>query len=423
MAAYSKWNLSLLGRITVIKTLVIPKMIHVLSILPVNENSVVKEAEKLIKEFIWNGKKPKTTYVSLAQTYEDGGLKLTHLPSLINALRITWVKRLMTTSGSWQSLAQHILGVQDTSLIWNLDPISLKNMSLKVTNPFWSEVLKAWRLYKLKNSESIIHLSLWNTHFETSENLKRLKTILITRGCIYLKDIINEEGRLLLYGEFVVKFYTSINHLDFYSLVQGLPTDWKNKLRQHNLKAEENTRSTLNTFLLENKSCNHAYWKLIKDEKHNCKTLDKWENNLNLSSKSESWPRYFLLPFTVTTEAKLISFQFKILRRIIVTNKYLNLCKIKSTDKCSFCGSQTETIEHLFWQCQKVHTFWQDVYAFLWPYIDIRVGLNEQNVILGYTNYSGNNDLINFIFLIVKRHIYVQRCKGKNLNIVLLFQR
>ena len=55
----------------------------------------------------------------------------------------------------------------------------------------------------------------------------------------------------------------------------------------------------------------------------------------------------------------------------------------------------------------------------MWPYIDIRVGLNEQNVILGYTNYSGNNDLINFIFLIVKRHIYVQRCKEKILNIVL----
>ena len=51
-------HLSLIGRILIVKTVAIPKIIYKATILPIT-NEIIKELDKLITHFIWNSSKPK----------------------------------------------------------------------------------------------------------------------------------------------------------------------------------------------------------------------------------------------------------------------------------------------------------------------------------------------------------------------------
>ena len=70
-------------------------------------------------------KNTKIATLQLAQEIENGGIKLPHISTLVKALRVTWVKRIVETSGAWQDLAKTELGEVHTEVIWNLDHKSL----------------------------------------------------------------------------------------------------------------------------------------------------------------------------------------------------------------------------------------------------------------------------------------------------------
>ena len=57
--AWSRRSLSTFGRITVIKSLVISKIKHLLINLQDPEESFLKELNKLLYNFLWNGKNDK----------------------------------------------------------------------------------------------------------------------------------------------------------------------------------------------------------------------------------------------------------------------------------------------------------------------------------------------------------------------------
>ena len=54
-----------------------------------------------------------------------------------------------------------------------------------------------------------------------------------------------------------------------------------------------------------------------------------------------------ILPFYCTKETKLQSFQFKLLLRRIASNDFLYKIGVSSTDTCTFCEQNTETLIHL----------------------------------------------------------------------------
>lgn len=85
---YKRRNLSLLGRVTVVHTMALPQLVHVLSVIPSPGLGFIKKLESMFSEFIWNSKTGKVSRKLLAQEYCDGGLKLTHVESFIKALKI-----------------------------------------------------------------------------------------------------------------------------------------------------------------------------------------------------------------------------------------------------------------------------------------------------------------------------------------------
>ena len=68
-------NLTLLGKITVIKTFALTKLIYALSSLPNPSNAVINYIEKQMYTFLWNAKPEKIKRTTLIQNYDKGGLK------------------------------------------------------------------------------------------------------------------------------------------------------------------------------------------------------------------------------------------------------------------------------------------------------------------------------------------------------------
>ena len=86
-------GLSLLGKIQIFNTLGISKILYVSSMTQVPKN-LVNELKKIQIDYLWNSKTPKIKHSTLIANYSEGGLKSVAIESKINAMKLTWVKRL-----------------------------------------------------------------------------------------------------------------------------------------------------------------------------------------------------------------------------------------------------------------------------------------------------------------------------------------
>ena len=72
-------NFSIAGKITVLKTLAISKIVH-LALINVIPNSIILKLHKTKKHLIWKNGNPKIRQDTLCKDYENGGLKTLTLP-------------------------------------------------------------------------------------------------------------------------------------------------------------------------------------------------------------------------------------------------------------------------------------------------------------------------------------------------------
>ena len=117
-------------------------------------------------------------------------------------------------------------------------------------------------------------------------------------------------------------------------------------------------------------------------------------------SKSIDWKQAYIFPFSATSGIVLRSFQFKILHRILPTNKHLFTCKLKNSNLCDFCSSSIETIEHIFWECPIT----QDMGSQLVTFFNNRcilITLYIMDVYIGTDQYWNTDSIINVVLLLM----------------------
>ena len=417
---YNKLNLSLVGKITVIKTLIIPKLVYLFTVLPAPHKSYVKELENIFRAFIWNNKKPRITLNQLEKDISDGGLKLTNINAFCSALKLSWIKRLCTSQGNWQSLFECSV-TQEKSLIWNLDCQSTKRFAVSVTNLFWQDVLNSWWNYKsiFENEINIRTYPIWNSYFLLNDNIIQRKDELVNKGIYFINDLLDEQGQFYGYQEFIEKYQLQLNFVDFYSLTHSIPRKWRTEINNQLVKLHDANliQKCVKDTIKALKVCRSSYWKFIDLVKTEKVFINKWNNILEESFTKDEWKDFFQLNFKATIENKLRAFQYKILTRVLPTKRYLMLCNISVNDICYFCEEEVETIEHLFWKCVKV----QELLAALKPLISLSIQpfFQIKHFIIGIKNIQ-NEKLVNHIFMIIKRYIYVTKCMDKNLNLLAL---
>ena len=93
-----------LGKITVIKTNLISQCAHLLSTIPRSE-SFLSTLNTILYKFLWNGKPDKIRRSTISLSYMQGGMKMINIHNFDKALKISWIKKLVTQPNSqWYKL-------------------------------------------------------------------------------------------------------------------------------------------------------------------------------------------------------------------------------------------------------------------------------------------------------------------------------
>ena len=87
-------RLSLLGKITILKSLVASQLVNVFSPLQTNHQAI-KELNEAFYHFLWDAKPDKIKRNVIINEYSDGGLKMIDLLSFNKSLKTVWIKKYL----------------------------------------------------------------------------------------------------------------------------------------------------------------------------------------------------------------------------------------------------------------------------------------------------------------------------------------
>ena len=104
--------LTLYGKSVVLKTLAIPKILYVTSVLEV-PSGFVNKVKSVILKFLWSGRKHKIKYTALIGSFCNGGIEFPDIKSRLETQRIMCIKRLVeqgkTKTSPWKHIPLHHL--------------------------------------------------------------------------------------------------------------------------------------------------------------------------------------------------------------------------------------------------------------------------------------------------------------------------
>ena len=146
-------SLTLYGRITILKSLALSKLVYNTSVLtfPLEFASSVKTA---ISEFVWQTK-PKIKHTTMIGPKIKGGLDLPDFEIMNNALKVTWIKRLHESSGnaSWSHIPLSFLKEVGSSFLLECN-YDLKCLKVSIPINFYKDILHTWQTINQHTPES-----------------------------------------------------------------------------------------------------------------------------------------------------------------------------------------------------------------------------------------------------------------------------
>jgi len=116
---------------------------HLFISLPNPPHTILNSIKSSILTFIWDGHS-KIKFTTIVKEYSEGGLKMINLDAFIPALKLTWLQKIQSFRGNWIYMAKLYF---DTYKLFNCSYHYALNMSDRISNPFWVDVLKSFSLY------------------------------------------------------------------------------------------------------------------------------------------------------------------------------------------------------------------------------------------------------------------------------------
>ena len=241
-------KLTLMGKVTVVKTFALPKLVYPLSVLPNPTETVIKDLNKYIFNFIWDNKPDKIKRDVLKIDFDKGGLKLTDIESFICSLKASWVKRIISENNNamWKSFYDDILKKAGGNLIFESNLDKKQVHALCHSNLFLRDILLSWvemnelfnKKYKIDNSNII-----WNNKNITFNGKAIFWEDWWAKGIKILEHIY--DFRTKTYYTFAeMKRIYNFNEIDmfrFNTLRNAIPKEMKDKISIENITEERKT--------------------------------------------------------------------------------------------------------------------------------------------------------------------------------------
>ena len=190
---WSKRKLTLLGRITIIKSLAVSKFVHLFISLPAPPNGLISELEKLFYNFLWNSGPDRIKRRIIIKNIACAGLRMVELRSFIKALKVSWLRRILhqTKPNEWTCLS-----LINFHTLFSIGGSYAFKLSSELQNPFWKDLMHIWaefcKILPVENIGQILDSPLWH-----NENIGRGKILFKNwheKGIRVVFDIIGQNG-------------------------------------------------------------------------------------------------------------------------------------------------------------------------------------------------------------------------------------
>uniref|UniRef100_A0A2D4LSV4 Reverse transcriptase domain-containing protein n=1 Tax=Micrurus spixii TaxID=129469 RepID=A0A2D4LSV4_9SAUR len=200
MDTWKKLQLSLLGRIAVIKMNVLPKFLFLFQmILVIKRESDLMEWQKGINKYVWQGKKPRIKMKIMQDARERGGLKMPNLKLYYDAT-------VLAAISDWINLTnEKIMNIEGYGLLYGWHAYLVYNQKADKTfksHTLRNSLLRVWKKYQGIMDHKI---PIWavprhaieNISIEQRQDVVTYKELLrLTDGVLQLKslNVLKEEG-------------------------------------------------------------------------------------------------------------------------------------------------------------------------------------------------------------------------------------
>ena len=402
-------DLTLMGKIQLIKTFVISKLIYISSLTPIPQG-VIADLNRLTFDFLWHGKDKIKREVTFLK-YEKGGLKMIDFQLFIRTQRIMWIKRLFEGESmmSWKRVFKFLTRQVGGLLVFFCNiSMELLNLSLPV---FYREMLEAWigsKDFLLKETGSRNQIFFNNRYIRINGQIYYNETLFL-KNIYKIHHIVDSKGRIKSVHEFI-RLGLDRSEIDIVKQIfENIPFIWKQLLnRDYNLMEDTalylEFRLNEKDYSLCDITSKGIYEHLLNLRAEKSLAVRNIEHLYNVFGKDNE--NIFVRSRKSTLNSTLREFQFKLLYNLIYTNKHLFTFHLVNSNLCSFCHKTQETYEHLFYSCEKVRMIWVDcgnefdlkkLINIDWK--GVHVGIKISNV--------GKDQLLNHVILLIKSMIFV----------------
>ena len=378
ISVWKKRCLTPIGKITVIKSLILSQLNHLFMSIPVPSTDFCDKLNRKLFNFLWDGKPDKIKRSIITQNKCNGGLKMPNVQDFIISLKSTWIKRLVLSPDSpWAKLFQISYGSIEN--LYNFGSYWGTVVNDKIPNKFWKEVFDAWNLIndklEAKNKVDILTTPLW---YNRKLGLNRFYNKMWHKnGIHYLGDIVNNnlvvQDREILEQTYDFKISNFLDYIQIRSSVRRYIAEVKDIINIKHSLERPFIPYHMRIILECKQGCKNIYNRIIS-KKTEARFKTKWNLELNKNIDDDTWKRAFRIMFNYTLENSLIWLQYRIIHRILGVGVLLNKMAITQTNLCRICNSEPETLLHLFVNCKQVKNLWTSLEK--WIYTNVRIKLS-----------------------------------------------
>jgi len=421
-------NLTIVGRITVVKTFVLSKVAYLAASVEC-PSAYVKRINQIIYNFIWKGKRDKVKRQTMIMKREEGGLGVIDFKLQERSMKVMMLKRILTKGKeNWKRLPLYYLSKPgQNNLLLHLDSIPESHIMESFTMPgYYEQIVKAWYCCKQKkqtdvNTRLIREQIIWSNNNIRYKGKTLWFSNWIESNILFVNDIFNNEGT------FKDEVFNSIKDrrnviAELHMLKNAIPVTWKQKLLSDPCNMQ--IRKAVKPALLINGHC------IDVDKITSSKQIYTWLVNINkkkpctqvywrevFQDKNIIWSNVYIEKMKYVLEQKIVAFNFKILNNIIATPHKLWRWKLNRNEICHLCFSEG-TLEHMMINC----CYFEDYYKCLKNIFESigygNIKMNLYTLVCGYkpniAEYRIVNILLNLIFFNVYKcwiRMRLEKCR------------
>jgi hypothetical protein len=409
MKTWLKRSITPLGRIAILKSLILSKLTQLWIFLPNPPHHVMDQIQKLCYHFVWKGPRDRIKRTTVTKTIKCGGLNVPNVIIYAKCLKLTWLRNLLSSKHKWRHVCfeifefvKHIERYGSSYLVRNSN-----------NNTFWNDVFLAYHDFALltrpkSSGDLLTEPVFFNPNIKINGKVINFKSW-ITRGVSNIAHFINNIGQFYNVATFNEKYGVHTNFLTYASVISAI----KSFIRKMDIEIRDNLINNLPVALQIVSSCvkgNKIMYEIFASNSSQPQCCEKWESKLGTQI---AWKKVFLKIHKIK-DIKLKWFQIRLVHRIIATNIVLKEIGVVQNIMCSFCRQERESIEHLFWSCTVVRQFWEELEQMINEKCTHASNLKFSNVLIlfGHENSVNTDDILDFIILFGKNFIY--RCKQNN---------